>query len=212
MENQLTSRRFRLPKFVLEIGLRSRQAGLSMLTSSGSGSTDKGTDTDSAEQEEQTAIRQTAERMLDRHGNAVLRLAFSYLHNRQDAEEVLQDSLLQYLRCRPTLTSEAHEKAWLLKVAANLSKNRIKYNHYRQTSELNEELTAERREDLSFVWDAVRQLPAQYREVIHLYYYEGYQCAEIADILNLKEATVRTRLARGRARLKKLLKEVYDFD
>ena len=99
-----------------------------------------------------------AEQLLDRYGNSLLRYAYSYLHNMEDAEEVLQDTLIQFLKTAPVFLSREHEKAWLLRVAANLSKNRLNYNKLRQTDELNEELTAEGREDLSFVWDAVRHV------------------------------------------------------
>lgn len=100
----------------------------------------------------------------------------------------------------------------LLRVAANLSKNRLSYNKLRQTDELNEELTAEGREDLSFVWDAVRQLPVQYREAVHLFYYEGLSTRQIASVLDRSEATIRSDLHRGREQLKRILKEAYDFE
>ena len=51
-----------------------------------------------------------------------------------------------------------------------------------------------------------------YREVIHLFYYEGYPTARIAELLGQNEATIRTQLARGRSKLKTILKEAYDFD
>ena len=152
-----------------------------------------------------------AERMLNEYGNAVLRLAYSYLHNTADAAEVLQDTLVQFLRTAPVLNKKEHEKAWLLHVAANLSKNRIKYNAIRHTDELMEELVAENRDDLSFVWEAVKDLPDKYREVVHLFYHEGYQTAQIAQILGMKETTVRSNLSRGREKLKAVLKEAYDF-
>jgi RNA polymerase sigma-70 factor (ECF subfamily) len=108
--------------------------------------------------------------------------------------------------------SSSHEKAWLIKVASNLSKNRISYNKLRETDELNEELVAGGREDLSFVWEAVKKLPEKYREVIHLYYEEGYSTKDIADILGRNESTVRSDLKRGRDSLKAVLKEAYDFE
>ena len=108
--------------------------------------------------------------------------------------------------------SENHEKAWLLRVAANLSKNRIRYNKLRETDELNDELVAEEREDLSFVWEAVKSLPVKYREVIHLFYHEGYQTAQIAKVLGRNESTVRSDLRRGREKLKEVLKGEYDFE
>ena len=95
--------------------------------------------------------------------------------------------------------------------SAGMSKNRIDYNRIRQTDELEETLVAEKREDLRFVWEAVRALPDKYREVIHLFHYEGCTTAEIARILDCKEATVRTNLRRGRQQLKEILKEEYDF-
>lgn len=157
------------------------------------------------------AVNRQAERMLDAYGNHILRLAYSYLHNMSDAEEVLQDTLIQFLKTAPVLESVAHEKAWFLRVAANLSKDRIDYNRLRTSDELNEELVSEEREDLSFVWEAVKALPVQYREAIHLFYYEGYPTAQIARILHKKEATVRSDLRRGREKLKAVLKEAYDF-
>ena len=158
------------------------------------------------------ALNRRAEALLDTYGDHILRLAYSYLHNMADAEEVLQDTFLQYLRTAPALEGPQHEKAWLLRVAANLSKNRITYNKRRSADELSDSLAAEQAEDLSFVWEAVKSLPETYRAVIHLFYYEGYSTAETAAILNEKEATVRSRLHRGRAKLKELLKEAYDFD
>ena len=162
----------------------------------------------SAEEE----VNQRAERILTDHGNSILRLAYSYLHNKSDAEEVLQDTLIQFLKTAPVFENQRHEKAWLMRVCSNLSKNRIDYNKVRGADELNEELAAQIREDLSFVWDAVKQLPVPYREVIHLFYQEGYPTVQIAEILKRKESTVRSDLRRGRAKLKQVLKEAYDFD
>ena len=158
------------------------------------------------------SIELDAGRVLRDWGNSILRLAFSYLHSMEDAEDILQDTLVQYLTTKPALQSREHEKAWLLRVAANLAKNRIDYNRLRQTDELNDELVGEAREDLAFVWEAVRQLPDTQRAVIHLFYHEGYQTAEIARILGRREATVRSDLKRGREHLKSILKEAYDFD
>lgn len=163
------------------------------------------------EKTSETAYQQT-ERVMTDHGNNILRLAYSYLHNLSDAEDILQDTLIQYLKAAPVFENPTHEKAWLLRVAANLSKNRITYNSIRSADPLMESLAQEGREDLSFVWEAVKTLPEKYREVIHLFYYEGYSTAEISKILKRKEATIRSDLHRGREKLKLILKEVYDFE
>lgn len=153
-------------------------------------------------------VNQRATALLDQYGEHILRLAYSYLHNQSDAEDILQDTLIQYLRTAPVLESPAHEKAWLLRVAGNLSKNLLRAQGYRQADQLEETLVAQEREDLSYVWEAVKALPVPYREAIHLFYYEGYSTAQIAQILDQKESTVRSRLKRGREKLKPLLEEV----
>ena len=117
----------------------------------------------------------------------------------------MQETLIRYLQSAPAFENSEHEKAWLLRVAVNLSKNRIDYNRLRETDELDEKLQQEEREDLAFVWEAVRELPEHYREVIHLYYYEGYSAVEIAGILHKKVNTIYTLLSRAKALLKKTL-------
>ena len=148
----------------------------------------------------------------DLYGNAVLRLAYSYLHNMQDAEDILQETVMQLIRTNPPLDAPAHMKAWLLTVAANKSKNLLKYNSYRKHGDTDEtEIAAAMPEDTAYVWHAVQALPEKYREVIHLFYAEDYSTGEIAKILGKREPTVRSLLCRGREKLKEILKEAYDF-
>lgn len=164
----------------------------------------------------QSALRsaqfnEQAEQLMTDYGNSVLRLAYSYLHNMSDAEDVLQDTLIQFIKTQPQFETVEHEKAWFLRVAINISKNKITYNNIRKTDELSETLAANETEDLSFVWDAVKQLPSKYSEVVHLFYHEGYSTAQIASLLSKNDATVRSLLQRARIKLKAVLKEVYDF-
>ena len=163
------------------------------------------------EAETEEVVSSKAEYLLDAYGNHILRLGYAYLHNMRDAEEILQETLIRFLTAQPLLGSPQHEKAWLLRVAANLSKNRIRYNKVRQADELSEALSTEENEDLSFVWEAVKALPIKYRDALHLFYYEGYSTAQIAHILGKKEATIRSYLHRGREQLKEILKGAYDF-
>ena len=153
----------------------------------------------------------TAARLMDTYGKHILRFAYSYVHNMEDAEDILQETLISYIRTAPVFENEKHEKSWLFTVAANHSKNKIKSNNIRRADELNEELVAEKKEDLSFIWEAVKQLPEDYREVIHLFYEEDFTTAQIAEVLKRRESTVRSQLKRGRDKLKEILKESYDF-
>lgn len=163
-------------------------------------------------------IEKEAGEIFDLLGNSILRLAYSYLHNKEDAEDILQETLIKFVTVRPVFQSDTHRKAWLMRVASNLAKNRIDYNKVRDTMELNEEIAGEVQEDLDkgdeykAVWDAVRCLPVHQREAIHLFYQEGYSTAEIALIMGRREATVRSDLKRARDKLRELLKEANDFD
>lgn len=149
---------------------------------------------------------------LTAYGNAILRLSFSYMHNLSDAEDILQDTLLSLMRNKPVFLSPAHEKAWLMRVAINLCKNRLKSSWFK-TVEIPENLPADdMTEEESEVMAAVRRLPVKYREVVHLFYEEGYSTSEIASLLGKKEATVRSLLHRSREKLQESLKGVYDFD
>ena len=63
-------------------------------------------------------------------------------------------------------------------------------------------------DDYREVYSAVLSLPAKYRSVIHLHYFEGLSVAEMADTLQVAEGTVKSQLSRGRALLRDMLKEV----
>ena len=147
-----------------------------------------------------------------RYGSYCHGIAMSILDNREDAEEILQETLIRFLQTKPVFANDQHEKAWLLRVAANLSKNKLRAEKIRQTDELNEELAAEQRQDLAFVWEAVSKLPERYRQAMHLFYHEGYASREIAQILGRNEVTVRSDLQRGREKLRKILKEEYGLE
>ena len=152
-------------------------------------------------------------RILDLYGDSLFRLACSYLRNEADAQEVVQDTIIQLLRYDPDFRGETgKEKGWLMKTAANLSRNRLRFQKTHAAEELNDNTELEQQEDLKFVWDAAGQLPPRYREVIHLFYQEGYSTAEISAITGRKEATVRSDLHRGREKLRTILKEEYDFE
>ena len=156
-------------------------------------------------------VSTVATRLMQTYGNQLLRFAYTYVHNYEDAEDIVQETLISYMRTAPVFENEKHEKSWLFTVAANHSKNKIKSNNIRRADELNEELVAEKKEDLSFLWEAVKSLPEDYREVIHLFYQEDYTTAQIATVLKRRESTVRSQLKRARDKLKEILKEEYDF-
>lgn len=155
---------------------------------------------------------ETIEHALKVYGNTILRLSYSYLHNLSDAEDILQDTLLSLMKNKPVFSSQEHEKSWLMRVAINLCKNKLKSSWFK-TVQIPEDLQSESiADEESEVLEAVYNLPVKYREVVHLFYYEGYSTYEISSLLQKKESTVRSLLHRSRKLLKKSLKGEYDFD
>ena len=149
---------------------------------------------------------QQAERLANAYADAILRLSYTYLKNTQDAQDICQTVFVKLLAEPREFESAGHERAYVLRMAANACKDLLKSPWRKRTCGLETvlEVPAPEAGDGS-VLAAVNQLPANYRTVIYLFYYEGYQAAEIGKILGVPTATVHTHLARGRARLKDIL-------
>ena len=147
----------------------------------------------------------SVEEVFDKYCNTVYRLAYARVGNKYDAEDILQTVFLKLCSEKRSFSDSEHLKAWLLTVTVNSSKNLLKSAWMRLTDSLNDSITAPKHE-VSWVYTEVLSLPVKYRTVIHLHYFEGYSCSEIAAITNTTEATVKTRLKRARERLGKTLK------
>ncbi|MBO5487771.1 MAG: sigma-70 family RNA polymerase sigma factor [Eubacterium sp.] len=154
------------------------------------------------------------ENALNLFGDAVLRLAYSYLKTREDAEDVVQDTLIRLMQSEEIFENEEHMKAWMLRVAANLCKDILKSSRRQKEVAMVEGYEAGVEDEYntgeSDVMKAVMSLPEKYRSVIHLYYFEEYATKEIAEITGKKEATVRSLLKRGREKLESVLSKKYD--
>lgn len=150
------------------------------------------------------------EEALDRFGDDILRLAYSYMKSREDAEDIVQDVLIRFMQSAKTFSSEEHVKAWLFRVAINLCKDKLKSASRQREVALPEgyevEAASSTNEDESEIIQLIWTLAEKYRSVIHLYYFEEYSTAEIAEILQKKESTVRSLLKRGREKLEKMMK------
>ena len=147
------------------------------------------------------AIVWRAQELVEREENHVYRAALAILKNREDAEDVTQETFVKLFLKQPTFESETHARAWLLRVAINLSKSRLRLVWRRRRETLLESYPAPEPESRELL-EAVIALRAPERTVVHLYYYEGYSTAEIATLTGSRESTVRSRLSRARARLR----------
>jgi RNA polymerase sigma-70 factor (ECF subfamily) len=147
---------------------------------------------------------QEASLAIEKYADTVRRICFVHLKNYHDTEDVFQDVFLKYILHDADFQSDSHERAWLIRVAINACKDRLK-SFFRKKSMSIDELVTEpstvdggRRELL----DAVLQLPPKYKDVIYLFYFEGYSAVEIAAILQRNENTIYIWLSRAKAQLR----------
>lgn len=145
------------------------------------------------------------EDLVRRHGDAVYRLAYARLHSTHDADDVFQEVFLRCFRRAPVFENAEHERAWLVRVTLNCCKSFWAAPWHQRTEPLTEELAFSSPEETGLN-EAMATLSPSYRTVLHLFYYEGYTAEEIARLLNRRPATVRSQLARARAKLGEALK------
>lgn len=141
-------------------------------------------------------------RVLQTYGNMLYRTAYLLLGNPHDVQDVLQETLLRYMEKAPVFTSRDHEKAWLLRVASNCCKDCLRFrsrHSYIDLEVLQEYLPAP--EEQQFMRE-LYALPAKWKTVLLLHYFEGYPVKEIAAITGLSENAVKKRLQRARDALK----------
>ena len=154
----------------------------------------------------------TFEELYERYATDVLRVCYFYLGDRQKAEDVCQDVFVRLITTSPTL-QEGREKAWLLKVALNRCRDLWRGAWLKRVvlgSPAFELVPApdeiDSLADRQEIMQAINQLPAAFKEVILLHYYQGYGISEIAEMMELPEGTISSRLSRGRKKLESILK------
>lgn len=136
----------------------------------------------------------------------VYRIAFARTKNTHDAEDIMQDVFLRYIKSNPFFENAEHEKAWFIRVTINRTNSLFSSSWFRKTTSLKDNLSVNM-DEKSEVYYAVMALPKDMRTVIHLYYYEDYAVREIADLLHKSESYVKSILMRARSKLKTLLEE-----
>lgn len=140
-------------------------------------------------------------RALEAHAVTVWRVALHNAPTRADAEDVTQEVFEKLLSCRKEFTDDEHLKAWLIRVTINQCRS-LRRSFGRERVPLTPELAAPTDEG-DAVLEAVRGLPAKFRNAIYLHYYEGYSAEEVGGIMGANRNTVLSWLSRGRALLKK---------
>lgn len=136
----------------------------------------------------------------------VFRLAYSYVKNRTDAEDITQEVFLKLYNSSESFSTDGNAKAWLICVTANTAKNYLASAWVKRKLTLTEDIPLKSEKDYELL-DALNRLNVNYRTAIYLHYYEGYSVAEIAEMLKITESNVKARLKRGRDKLKSVLEK-----
>lgn len=152
------------------------------------------------------------------YGSDVLNVAYSYVHNYHQAQDLTQEVFLRAFAKMDSFRGESSVRTWLLSITANRCKDFLRswVNKHEQidetclntqyaTSNTEEEVSKKMEQDA--LWQAVFKLPLKYREVVVLYYQRELSGHEIAEVLNVREETIRTRLYRARTMLKEILEK-----
>lgn len=153
------------------------------------------------------------EEIYSRNVDTVYRVCFSFMKNRADTEDIVQETFLKLLDRKISFQSPEHERAWLIVTASNLCKNALKH-WWRRHEDIDALETAAQGYDpeTAEAVQAIMALPPDYKLVVYMYYYEGYSTPEIARFTGMKQATVRSKLHRAREKLKKSLEGGADHE
>ena len=152
------------------------------------------------------------DQLYELYATDVLRVSYYYLGNREMAEDVTQDVFVKLITNRPLL-EEGKEKAWLLKVALNRCRDlwrsawikKVVLGHPGFECFPAPDMIGQLA-DQQTLSEAVSLLKPEFKEVVLLFYYQGFSVSEIAGMLGIAEGTVSSRLSRAREKLQKELK------
>lgn len=149
---------------------------------------------------------------IDKYADMIQKICFIHMKQQCDVDDIFQTVFLKYAKA-PLFDTPEHEKAWLIRVTINACKDMLKswFHRYADLKNNLEDFTHNQDQSylhynqISDLMQAILKLPEHYRNVIYLYYYEGYQVNEIANILHKNQNTIYTWLKRAKEQLKTIL-------
>jgi RNA polymerase sigma-70 factor, ECF subfamily len=157
--------------------------------------------------------------IMNQYGQEILRLAYSYVNNKEIAEDLTQDIFVKCYKNLHTYSGKSKLRTWLWRIAINHCKDFHRSWYTKNVviageempsngtkKELVEQAVIQKEEDDELI-AAIMKLPIKYREVIYLFYYEELSLKEIALVTDTGLNTVKTRLRRAKELLKEELEE-----
>ena len=144
--------------------------------------------------------------LIEQYSNMILQIAYQNLFNKSDSEDITQEVFIKLMNNLHTLKSQKHIKAWLIRVTINLC---IDYNRSsnNKTLPLLDQEISYFDEESTEVFKELAKLNPEYRNIIYLYFYQGYKIKEISKILSMNKNTVSSYLTRAKKELKSILED-----
>lgn len=149
--------------------------------------------------------------VVEKYSTMLLQISFQRTFSKFDSEDIVQETFIKLMKNSQKIDSEEHLKYWLIKVTINLCNDYNKSFWKKNITELDENQSEFNTEEVNLLKE-INKLKPKYRDVIYLFYYQGYKIKEISEILKMKENTVSSNLSRARENLKMILGEGGDFD
>jgi len=159
------------------------------------------------------------ENLISLYGNDVLRIATAYTRDATISEDIFQDVFIKVARNINKFENRSSEKTWIIRITINTCKDYLKSSWNKKVIPMetiepdiatHSEDTILKEEKSTLIIQEILKLPIKYKEVLLLYYYQDLLTADIAKILNIPEASVRTRLRRARDIIKDKLKIILE--
>lgn len=147
------------------------------------------------------------ENIVYKYSDMLFRICLVILKNEADAQDAVQETFLKYIQKAPIFNNSEHEKAWLIKVATNLSKNMLKKRTLYLDTEPQKIKAVASFEDTVCIFEVLSKLPHKYSVVIILHYIDGYKVNEIAEYIGKTPSAIKMRLQKGRKLIEKIYKE-----
>lgn len=153
---------------------------------------------------EEEAFRQ----IVEDYGNKLLKTCYLILRDREEAEDVVQETFTKVFRKMGTFREESGLYTWIYTIALNISRDRLRKKRYILTLEdevvgnTDVETHVEMSIDREILRKGIFEMNSLYREVLVLFYFEDLSIKEISNLLNEKEGTIKSKLSRGRNILK----------
>ncbi len=147
------------------------------------------------------------ESMVYNYADMLFRICFVILQNETDAQDAVQETFLKYMQKAPIFKSSEHEKAWLIKVATNTSRNMLRIRSRYTYTEVESFNRFASNEEAADVFEILAELPPKYSVIITLYYIDGYKVNEIAEFIGKTPSAVKMRLQKGRKLIEKIYRE-----